>query len=100
MWREGFDEGVSSETDPEGREVATIETLKAVYEDGKFRLLEPSRVRLNEGERVRLVIESEPEPEDILALAEGVYAGLSEEETEDVERIALDRGEFFGEREA
>lgn len=78
----------------------TIETLKAVYEEGKFRSLEPSRVELNEGERVRLVVESDSEPEYVLALAEGVYAGLTEEEMESVERIALDRGEFFGEREA
>lgn len=80
-------------------EVETIETLKAVYEDGKFRLLEPSAIELNEGEQVRLIVESVSAPEDVLSLAGRVYAGLSDEEVDDVERIALDRGAFFGERE-
>lgn len=45
------------------------------------------------------MVESEPAPEDVLALASRVYAGLSDKEIDDVESIALDRGEFFGERE-
>jgi len=34
-------------------------------------------------------------PNDVLALAEQVYAGLSDEEVDDVERIALDHRSFF-----
>lgn len=77
-----------------------VETLKAVYEDGKFRLLEPSTIGLDEGEQVRITVESKPAQEDILALAGRVYTGLSDEEIDDVEHIALDREAFFGEREA
>ncbi len=35
-------------------------------------------------------IETETAPDDVLTLAEQVYAGLSDEEVDDVERIALD----------
>lgn len=77
-----------------------IDTLRAVYEDGKFRLLEPPTVGLNEGEEVRIIVESESAPEDILALAGSVYAGLSNEVVDEIERVALDRGTFFSEREA
>jgi hypothetical protein len=54
---------------------------------------------LNEGEQVRIIIECKSAPEDVLELAGRVYAGLSDEEVDDVERIALDREAFFGERE-
>jgi predicted DNA-binding antitoxin AbrB/MazE fold protein len=80
--------------------VETIDLLRAVYEGGKFRLLEPSQVELNEGEQVQITVETEPAPNDILALAERVYADLSEEDKDDVERIALERGTFFSERES
>ncbi len=75
-----------------------IETLKAVFEEGKFRLLEPSEIQLAEGQRVRITVETDVTPDDVLALAEQVYAGLSEEEIDAIERIALDRGTFFGDR--
>lgn len=65
--------------------------MRAVYEGGKFRLLEPSQVELNEGQ-VKIMVESESTPEDIIALAGCVYAGLSEEDMNDIERIALERG--------
>lgn len=45
-------------------------------------------------------MESEEAPNDVLALAGQVYAGLSEEEIDEVERIALDRRPFFGDTEA
>jgi hypothetical protein len=37
-------------------------------------------------------------PDDILNLAAGVYEGLSQQEIEDVEQIALDRRSFFGDQ--
>ncbi len=71
------------------------QTLEAVFEDGKFRLLEKPAVPLRDGQHVRLTVETETAPDDVLALAEQVYAGLSDEEVNGVERIALDRRSFF-----
>jgi hypothetical protein len=71
--------------------VSMTQTLEAVFEDGKLRLLEKPAVPLHDGQRVRLTVETESAPDDVLALAEPVYAGLSDEEVDDVERIALDR---------
>lgn len=72
--------------------------LEAVFENGTFRLLEPSAVTLVDGQHVRLTVETGGTPDDVLALAEQVYDGLSEEEIDDVERISLDRRMFFGNR--
>lgn len=74
-------------------------TLEAVFEDGKFRPLKPKQVPLSEGQRVRITVQAEATPEDVLALAGRVYVDLSEEEIDAVERIALDRSAFFGERQ-
>lgn len=76
------------------------QTLEAVFENGTFRLLEPSAVPLRDGQHVRLTVEIEAPPDDVLALAGQVYDGLSDEETDDVERISLDRRWFFGDRAA
>ncbi len=74
------------------------QTLEAIFENGTFRLLEPPTVPLVDGQHVRLTVETEATPEDVLALAGQVYAGLSDEEIDDVERISLDRRAFFGDR--
>jgi predicted DNA-binding antitoxin AbrB/MazE fold protein len=76
------------------------QALDAVFENGKFRLLEKPAVPLRDGQHVRLTVETEATPEDVLELAGQVYAGLSEEEVADVERISLDRRAFFGDHEA
>jgi len=76
------------------------QTLEAVFENGTFRLLEAPTVALVDGQRVRLTVETGATPDDVLALAEQVYSGLSDEEIDDVERIALDRRAFFGDRTA
>ena len=76
------------------------QTLEAVFENGSFRLLEKPVVPLRDGQHVRLTVETGATPDDVLALAEQVYAGLSDEEVDDVERIALDRRSFFGDRRA
>ncbi len=60
--------------------------------------MEPSEVPLSEGQQVRITVDTEATPDDVLALAEQVYAGLSEEEIDAIERIALDRDTFFGDR--
>lgn len=76
------------------------QTLEAVFENGTFRLLEKPAVPLRNGQHVRLMVETDAKPEDVLALAEQVYVDLSDKEVDDVERIALDRRPFFGGREA
>lgn len=72
--------------------------LEAVFENGTFRLLEPSAVTLVDGQHVRLTVETERTADDVLALAERVYDGLSEDEIDEVERISLDCRMFFGDR--
>ena len=37
-------------------------------------------------------------PDALMKLAEKIYEGLSEEDIDEIERIALDRSNFFGER--
>lgn len=75
------------------------QTVEAVYENGGFRLIDPANLRFLEGQKVRLIIEppvkSDTNPLD---LAAQVYEGLSESQIEEIERIALDRNDFFGER--
>jgi predicted DNA-binding antitoxin AbrB/MazE fold protein len=78
-------------------EAAMSRAVNAVYESGNFRLLEEPDLPLSEGQQVRLRIEM---PDDLLELAADVYDGLSEEQIAEVERVALDRREFFGEDEA
>ena len=74
------------------------ETLEAIYENGVFRPLK--RPKITEGQQVRLIVEgtSGMRPEDILDLAAQVYQGLSQEEIAEIEKIALGRRSFFGDR--
>jgi uncharacterized membrane protein len=37
-------------------------------------------------------------PNEIMKLAEKIYEGLSEEDIDEIEKIMLDRSNFFGER--
>ena len=74
------------------------QTVEAIYEHGTFRLLEVPRVPLVDGQHVRLTVETENTGEDVLALAEQVYEGLSNEDIDDIERVALDRQPFFTDR--
>jgi predicted DNA-binding antitoxin AbrB/MazE fold protein len=73
--------------------------IEAIYENGSFRPLQPETVALPNGQLVRLTIENEPQPEQ-LKLAARVYEGLSNHEIDDIERIALNRGDFFATRSA
>lgn len=72
----------------------TTEVVEAVFQDGTFRPMRPVSSAIAEGQHVRLVVEVEAAP-DILALASAVYKGLAEEEIAEVERIALNRSDFF-----
>ncbi|ABU57768.1 MULTISPECIES: hypothetical protein [Roseiflexus] len=76
----------------------TTEPLEAIFEHGSFRLVRPPNIPLREGQRVRLVVETEESPDTILALAANVYAGLSPQDITEVEQIALQRQNFFGDQ--
>jgi predicted DNA-binding antitoxin AbrB/MazE fold protein len=71
----------------------TIGACEAVYENGVFRPVAASP-QLAEGQRVRLIVE--PANETTLDLAAKVYQGLTEEQVDEIEQIALDRKPFFG----
>jgi predicted DNA-binding antitoxin AbrB/MazE fold protein len=74
---------------------ATSRSVEAVFEDGVFKPLGLLPAGLEEGQKVTVSVESEP-TEDVLQLAAKVYEGLSDEEIDDVERVATDRRSFFG----
>jgi predicted DNA-binding antitoxin AbrB/MazE fold protein len=72
-------------------------TVEAVYENGVFRPV--AQPALAEGAHVTLIVESVATrtPDDILGLAAQVYAGMSSQDVDDVERMAQ-RRPLFGER--
>jgi hypothetical protein len=81
----------------EERSMST-ETVEAVYEHGSFRIVAPADLNFVEGQKVRLVVEPmERRPDEILALAAGVYDGLTCEETASIEEHLRRRQDFFGE---
>lgn len=71
----------------------TLGTCDAVYEKGVFRPVQGSP-HLTEGQRVHLIVE--PTEQTILDLAAGVYQGLTGDQVDEIERIALERKPFFG----
>ena len=77
------------------------QTIEAIYQNGIFKPLNPVSDEIAEGKKVKLVVETEPDEEEvnpIMKLAENFYEGLSDEDIEEIERIALDRSNFFGDR--
>jgi predicted DNA-binding antitoxin AbrB/MazE fold protein len=75
------------------------QTIEAVYQNGMFKPLNPISEEIADGEKVKLVVETESEEVNpIMKLAENFYEGLSESDIEEIERIALDRSNFFGDR--
>ena len=72
------------------------ETMDAVFENGTFRPLGPAKVSLSQGQRVKLIVETPPDKgADLIALAAKVYEGLTDEQIDEIERLALDRSNFF-----
>lgn len=71
--------------------------VEAVYENGIFRPLKSPE--LSEGQEVRLIIQSKNKirPDQMLQLAAEAYEGFSAEQIQDIEQIALERQNFFGE---
>ncbi len=72
------------------------ETIEAIYEKGVFRPLETPDI--SEGLKVRLEFETlaESSVEDLLELAAKVYSNLSDEQIDEIEQIAFERDELFG----
>ncbi len=73
--------------------------IDAIYENGTFRPIQRDAVAVADGQRVRITVDDEWEPES-LRLAVSVYDGLSDNDIDEIERIALDRGNFFAIRGA
>ena len=70
------------------------QTINAIYEKGVFRPME--NLAISDGKQVRLTVETSSEPTDLLELAAQVYQGLSEEEIDEIEKIVLNRSNFWG----
>jgi predicted DNA-binding antitoxin AbrB/MazE fold protein len=74
------------------------QSIRAVFEHGAFRPLTPLREPLLEGQQVEIVVATSESTGDVLKLAAKVYEGLSTEDVRDIERLALDRHNFFADR--
>ena len=75
------------------------QTIEAIYQNGMFKPLNPVSEEITEGKTVEITInEKKLSPEEMLELASQVYEGLSKEDIDEIERIALDRSNFFGDR--
>ncbi len=75
------------------------QTIEAIYQNGMFKPLNPVSEEIIEGKKVQITIEDKQlSPEEMLELASQVYEGLSEEDIDEIEKIALDRSNFFGDR--
>ena len=76
-----------------------MQTIEAIYQNGIFKPLNPISEEIAEGETVEIIIkEKRLSPDEMLKLAGQVYEDLSDEDIEEIERIALDRSNFFGDR--
>ena len=72
------------------------QTLDAVFHDGSFKPVDDGSLPFSEGQRVKLTVEVPFETEDnLVELAGQIYEGLCEEDIGEIERLALDRGNFF-----
>lgn len=73
--------------------------IEAIYQDGIFKPLNAISKEIAEGKKVKLVVETEDdEINPIMKLAENFYEGLSNKDVEEIEKVALDRSNFFGDR--
>ncbi len=76
-----------------------MQTIEAIYQNGLFKPLNPILEKISEGETVEIIIKDKRlSPDEMLELAGKVYEGLSEEDINEIERIALDCSNFFGDR--
>ena len=76
-------------------------TIDAVFDNGSFKPLNSRPLPFSQGQHVRLIVEAPPQTqEDLIELATQVFEGLSTEEVDEIEQIALDRSNFFPNRTA
>lgn len=72
------------------------QTLDAVFTDGSFKPLNNGSLPFAEGQRVKLTVETPAEAhDDLIELVAQIYDGLTEEDVNEIERLALDRRGFF-----
>lgn len=77
------------------------QTLEAIFEDGGFKPVEKDSLPFLEGQRVKLTVEIPSESNgNLVELAGQVYEGLSNEDINEVEGLALDRSKFFHDQPA
>ncbi|HKQ08230.1 MAG TPA: antitoxin family protein [Blastocatellia bacterium] len=77
------------------------QTIDAVFENGSFKPVNNPALPFVQGQRVKLIVEAPAEAqEDLIDLATQVFDGLSDKEIDEIERIALDRRDFFPDRHA
>ena len=77
------------------------QTIEAVFENGSFIPLDKVSLPFSPGQRVKLIVEvSSESQEDLIELATQVYDGLSDQEVDEIEQIALDRTNFLPDRTA
>lgn len=75
------------------------QTIEAIYQDGIFKPLNPISDELADGEMVEITIKDKRlSPDEMLKLAGEVYEGLSDEDVKEIEQIALDRSNFFSDK--
>ncbi len=74
------------------------QTVDAVFENGVFRPLTPRDIPIVEGQQVRLTVETLESPAEVLELATQVYDGLTEQQIDEIEQLALNRSNWFDER--
>lgn len=73
--------------------------IEAIYQNGMFKPITPVSDEISEGEEVIIDIKSKEESaNEIMKLAENFYEGMSEEDINEVEKVMLDRSNFFGVR--
>ncbi len=75
-----------------------MQMIEAIYQNGMFKPIKPISDKFEEGAKVKLTVEPEEETNPIMRLAENFYEGLSEDDIDEIEKVALDRSNFFGER--
>lgn len=73
------------------------QVVEAVFENGSFKVVDSSTLHLSEGQKVKLTVEEPSLPQDDpVELLTKMYEGLSEQEIDEIEKIILDRRDFFG----
>ncbi len=71
--------------------------ITAVFNNGALIPVTSLTDFLKDGQRVRVVIETEQSIGDIMELATSVYDGLDKEQIDAIEEVAFDRTRFFNE---